>query len=350
MLFPGIVSTPCAATPLMMTTNSTFIGGFMTMSRFRFSLFAALLSTSALSHAADKLVLQTTWVAQAEQGGYYQALATGIYKKYGLEVEVRSGGPQLNNMTLLLANRADVIVSYDLQVLQGIERNFPLKAIAAPFQFDPQGIVTHGDVTSLDQLKGKTVLVSASGQASWWPWLKGKYQLQDGQARPYTFNMQPFLADKNTAQQAYATSEVQQIKEVQPDSKFYLFADYGYPAYGGILVTRDDLLQKEPEVMKRFVAASMEGWKSYLANPAAGNALIKKENPQMTDAILAFGVSQMKALHLIDGGDAAKQGLGVMTDKRWQATRDFMVNAGLLKASTDWQRAFSTQFVAAKAE
>lgn len=322
----------------------------MTMSRFHFSFFAALLTASAVTHAADKLVLQTTWVAQAEQGGYYQAVATGIYKKYGLDVEVRSGGPQLNNMTLLLANRADVIVSYDLQVLQGIERNFPLKAIAAPFQFDPQGIVTHGDVNSLEQLKGKTVLVSASGQASWWPWLKGKYQLQDGQARPYTFNMQPFLADKNTAQQAYATSEVQQIKEVQPDSKFYLFADYGYPAYGGILVTRDDLLQKNPQMMKRFVAASMEGWKSYLANPAAGNALIKKENPQMTDAILAFGVSQMKALHLIDGGDAAKQGLGVMTDKRWQATRDFMVSAGLLKPSTDWQSAFTTQFATPSAQ
>jgi NitT/TauT family transport system substrate-binding protein len=334
----------------MTTTNSTFIGGFMTMSRFHFSFFAALLTASAVTHAADKLVLQTTWVAQAEQGGYYQAVATGIYKKYGLDVEVRSGGPQLNNMTLLLANRADVIVSYDLQVLQGIERNFPLKAIAAPFQFDPQGIVTHGDVNSLEQLKGKTVLVSASGQASWWPWLKGKYQLQDGQARPYTFNMQPFLADKNTAQQAYATSEVQQIKEVQPDSKFYLFADYGYPAYGGILVTRDDLLQKNPQMMKRFVAASMEGWKSYLANPAAGNALIKKENPQMTDAILAFGVSQMKALHLIDGGDAAKQGLGVMTDKRWQATRDFMVSAGLLKPSTDWQSAFTTQFATPSAQ
>lgn len=322
----------------------------MTMSRFHFSFFAALLTASAVTHAADKLVLQTTWVAQAEQGGYYQAVATGIYKRYGLDVEVRSGGPQLNNMTLLLANRADVIVSYDLQVLQGIERNFPLKAIAAPFQFDPQGIVTHGDVNSLEQLKGKTVLVSASGQASWWPWLKGKYQLQDGQARPYTFNMQPFLADKNTAQQAYATSEVQQIKEVQPDSKFYLFADYGYPAYGGILVTRDDLLQKNPQMMKRFVAASMEGWKSYLANPAAGNALIKKENPQMTDTILAFGVSQMKALHLIDGGDAAKQGLGVMTDKRWQATRDFMVSAGLLKPSTDWQSAFTTQFATPSAQ
>ncbi|QGY31961.1 ABC transporter substrate-binding protein [Pantoea cypripedii] len=316
----------------------------MSMSSFRLSLFAALIGASSLAHAADKLVLQTTWVAQAEQGGYYQAVATGIYKKYGLDVEVRSGGPQLNNMTLLLANRADVIVSYDLQVLQGIQRHFPLKAIAAPFQFDPQGIITHGDVKDLAGLKGKTVLVSASGQASWWPWLKSKYQLSDGQVRPYTFNMQPFLADKNTAQQAYATSEVQQIKEVQPDSKFYLFANYGYPAYGGILVTRDDLLQQKPDVMKRFVEASMAGWKSYLADPTAGNALIKKENPQMTDAILAFGVSQMKTLHLIDGGDAAKQGLGVMTAQRWQTTRDFMVKAGLLDAATPWQKAFTTQF------
>lgn len=320
------------------------LGVTMSMSLFRLSLFTFSMSASALSHAADKLVLQTTWVAQAEQGGYYQAVATGIYKKYGLDVEVRSGGPQLNNMTLLLAKRADVIISYDLQVLQGIAKNFPLKAIAAPFQFDPQGIITHSDVDSLASLKGKTVLVSASGQASWWPWLKSKYQLSDAQVRPYTFNMQPFLADKNTAQQAYATSEVQQIKAVQPDSKFYLFADYGYPAYGGILVTRDDLLAEKPEVMKRFVAASMEGWKSYLSDPKPGNALIKKENPQMTDAVLAFGVGQLKTLHLIEGGDAAKQGIGAMTPARWQATRDFMVNAGLLNKSVNWQSAFTTQF------
>lgn len=316
----------------------------MSMSSVRFLVAAALMSASALSYAADKLVLQTTWVAQAEQGGYYQAVAAGIYKKYGLDVEVRSGGPQLNNMTLLLANRADVIVSYDLQVLKGVEQHFPLKAIAAPFQFDPQGILTHANVNSLDDLKGKTVLVSASGQASWWPWLKSQYRLEDSQVRPYTFNMQPFLADKNTAQQAYATSEVQQAKAAQPDSKFWLFAEHGYPAYGGILVTRTALLAEKPDVMKRFVEASMAGWQAYLNDPTLGNALIKKENPQMTDAVLAFGVAQMKALHLIDGGDAAQKGLGVMTDKRWQATRDFMVKAGLLDKQTDYKAAFTTQF------
>ena len=316
----------------------------MPASTVRLLSLTALLAASAAAHAADKIVLQTTWVAQAEQGGYYQSLATGIYKQYGLDVEVRAGGPQLNNMTLLLAKRADVIVSYDLQVLKGIEQKFPVRAIAAPFQFDPQGILTHGDVNSLADLRDKTVLVSASGQATWWPWLRARYHLSDSQVRPYTFNMQPFLMDKKSAQQAYATSEVQQAQGAAPDSKFWLFAEQGYPAYGGILVTRDDLLAQKPDVLRRFVEASMAGWKSYLADPAPGNALIKKANPQMTDAVLAFGVAQMKKLRLIEGGDAADKGIGVMTDARWRATRDFMVGAGLLSAQVDYAAAYTTRF------
>lgn len=310
-------------------------------------LALSAISTSMLANASDKIILQTTWVAQAEQGGYYQAVAQGIYKKYGLDVEVRSGGPQINNMTLLLAKRADVIINYDLQVLKSIEQGYPVKAIAAPFQFDPQGVITHGDVNSLAQLKGKTVLVSTSGQASWWPWLKAKYQLDDSQARPYTFNMQPFLAGKDVAQQAYATSEVLQAKKAEPSSKFFLFAKDGYPAYGGILVTRNDVLASKPDVMARFVKASMEGWKSYLENPALGNALIKKENPNMSDDIISFGIAQMKTLRLIDGGDAATLGLGAMTDQRWKATRDFMVSAKLLDAKTKWTDAYTTRFFAA---
>lgn len=315
------------------------------LGKSRWAVIAASLLFTSFAQANDKLVLQTTWYAQAEQGGYYQALAEGIYKKHGLDVTIKVGGPQINNMTLLLAKRADVIVNYDLQVLKGIESGFPIKAIAAPFQFDPQGLITHSDVKSLADLKGKTVLVSTSGQASWWPWLRGKYKLDNAQARPYTFNMQPFLAGKNVAQQAYATSEVFQAKKAEPSSKFFLFANDGYPAYGGILVTRNDLIQTKPDVMRRFVQASMEGWQSYLKNPAPGNAIIKKENPNMDDPLLAFALTQMKKLALIDGGDAKTMGIGVMTDARWKKTRDFMVQANLLNAKTDWKAAYTTQFV-----
>lgn len=318
------------------------------LGKSRLAVVAASLLFLTSAQANDKLVLQTTWYAQAEQGGYYQALAEGIYKKYGLDVTIKVGGPQINNMTLLLAKRADVIINYDLQVLKGIESGFPIKAIAAPFQVDPQGLITHADVKSLSDLKDKTILVSTSGQASWWPWLRGKYNLNIAQARPYTFNMQPFLADKNVTQQAYATSEVLQAKKAEPSSKFFLFAKDGYPAYGGILVTRNDLIQTKPEVLQRFVKASMEGWKSYLKNPAPGNALIKKENRNMDDALLAFGVAQMKSLGLIEGGDAKTMGIGVMTDARWSKTRDFMVQSKLLKPQTQWKSAYTLQFVKPK--
>lgn len=293
----------------------------------------------------DKIILTTSWNAQAEQGGYYQAAEMGIYKKYGLDVTINQGGPQINGMTLLLSKKADLIVNYDLQVLKAVEQGLPVKAIASSFQYDPQGMITHGDVNSLADLKDKTILVATSGQTSWWPWLKNKYNLNDAQTRPYTFNLQPFLADKNIAQQGFATSEVLSAKKADPNSKFFLFAKDGYPPYGGTLVTRDDVIAEKPDVLKRFVAATAEGWKSYMENPTPANAIIKKENPQMTDELLVFGLSQMKELHLIDGGDAASQGIGVMTETRWKATRDMMVKTGLLNEKTEWQKAFNLSFL-----
>lgn len=307
------------------------------------TLIAGAFSLSA--QADEKIALLTSWYAQAEQGGYYQALATGIYKRYGLDVSIQSGGPQINGMQLLLSKRADVIIGYDLQLLESVQRGFQAKAIAAPFQFDPQGLLTHASVTSLDGLKDKTILVSSSGQSTWWPWLKARYQLSDSQVRPYTFNIQPFVADGNVAQQAYVSSEVFQAQKAGVKSNFFLFSEHGYPPYGGILITRPELISSRKDAMAKFVKASMEGWVSYLHNPAAGNTLIKKDNPKMTDDLLAWGVEQIQAHHLIDGGDAATQGWGTMTEARWQKTRDFMVNAKLLNADTDWKQAYTTEFV-----
>lgn len=312
---------------------------------YRMLGIVALSGMSLTVQAEEKIVLLTSWYAQAEQGGYYQAQATGIYKKYGLDVDIQSGGPQVNGMQLLLSKRADVIIGYDLQLLEGIQRGFQAKAIAAPFQYDPQGLLTHADVTSLEGLKGKTILVSSSGQATWWPWLKGQYQLSDAQARPYTFNIQPFVADDNVAQQAYVSSEVFQVQKAGVKSNFFLFSEHGYPPYGGILIARPETIADRQAAMAKFVRASMEGWVSYLNNPAPGNALIKKDNPKMTDDLLAWGVMQIRQHHLIDGGDAATEGWGTMTETRWRKTRDFMVSANLLNADTDWKQAYTTEFV-----
>ncbi|CAH0204570.1 hypothetical protein SRABI89_01832 [Pseudomonas koreensis] len=194
------------------------------------ALVPAALIASPLALANDKVVLLTSWYAQAEQGGFYQALADGLYEKEGLDVTIRMGGPQVNGMQLLLNKQADFIVNYDLQILKSVEQGLPVVAVAAPFQGDPQGLLTHADVSGLDALQNKQVLVSTSGQQTWWPWLKEKYQLKDSQARPYTFNLQPFLANANTTQQAYASSELFQALKAGEKANFFPFCRRRLPA------------------------------------------------------------------------------------------------------------------------
>lgn len=304
-----------------------------------------LAASAALAHAADKVTFLTSWYAQAEHGGYYQAAATGIYKKYGLDVTIRMGGPQVNAVQLLAAGQADFIMGKDFQTLSGIEQGVPMVTVAAVFQKDPQGMVTHADVRSLADLKGKTILVASSGWTSWWPWAAQKYGLKKEQARPYTFNMQPFYADPNTAQQGFPGSEPYTARKAGQQVRFFLFADDGYPPYGNTIVALQKTVQDKPDVVRRFVKATLEGWKSYLANPAPGNALIKQDNPKMDDDLLAYSVKSMRELHFFDGGDAAKLGPGAMTDARWKATYDLMVSSGLLQPMADWQQAYTLQFV-----
>ena len=306
---------------------------------------AALALSATSSFAADKVVFLTSWYAQAEHGGFYQALAEGLYKKYGLDVTIRMGGPQVNGMQVLASGQADFLMGYDLQVLKSVEQGVPVTTVGASFQSDLQGMMTHEDVNSLADLKSRTVLVSTSGRTTWWPWLKTRYKLDESQSRVYTFNLQPFFADPKAAQQAYASSEVFSANKAGVKTRFFLFASDGYPPYGTTIVTMQKTVKEKPDVVARFVKASMEGWKHYLANPAAGNVLIKQENPGMKDDQLAWGVEKLKEYKLVDGGDAATQGIGVMTDARWQKTRDFMVETGLLKAGTNWKQAYTTQFV-----
>ncbi|MGH8668465.1 MAG: ABC transporter substrate-binding protein [Burkholderiales bacterium] len=311
----------------------------------RLWLLSSILLAVPLAHAQDKVIFLTSWYAQAEHGGFYQALATGLYKKHGLEVTLRMGGPQVNGMQLMMAGQADMHMGYDFQVLKGLESGLTPVTVAVSFQHDLQGLMTHPDVKSLGELKGKTILVATAGRTSWWPWIKEKYGYSEEQVRPYTFNLQPFFADKNVAQQAYLSSEPLQAEKAGVKANFFLFARDGFPPYGTTMVATHRMVKEKPDVVQRFVRASVEGWKSYMANPGPANALIKKDNPNMMDEQLEYAVRKLKEHQLLTSGDAAKLGIGVMTDARWKKTYDYMVSAGLLKPSVDYRQAFTLQFV-----
>lgn len=295
----------------------------------------------ARAQTPEKFVFITNWYAQAEHGGFYQALAEGIYRRHGLEVEVRMGGPQVNVMQLLLAGRADVVMGYDLQTIKAVEQGLPVVTIGATFQKDPAALIAHPDVREMADLKSRTLLIGQASETTFWPWLKARYGFTDAQKRPYAFSVQQFLVDGNIAQQGYATSEPYSIEKAGIKPRVFLLADLGYPPYAQTLVTTDKVLQERRDALTRFLRATAEGWKSYLANPVPGNALVRKANPEIEDALLAFSVDRMKRYSLVTGGEAATQGILSMTDARWKQTYDFMVDAGLARPGIDYRKAYS---------
>jgi NitT/TauT family transport system substrate-binding protein len=310
---------------------------------------ASLLALSAMgsAQAQEQFTYMTNWYAQAEHGGFYQAVATGIYKKLGLDVTIKMGGPQVNIMQIMAAGQTECVMgSSDLQMMQIRESGVPVVTVAAIFQKDPQVLIAHEDVKSFEQMKGKTILIAQSANRGYWPWVKAKFGLTDEQTRPYTFNIQPFVADKNVVQQGYLTSEPYAIQKAGVKANTLMFSDYGYPAYATTITCMDKTVKERAKAVAAFVRGSAEGWKSYLADPAPGNALIKKDNPNMTDDQLAYSVAKLKETGMVLGGDAAKLGVGVMTEVRLKASLDFLASAKLLDPSkVDLAAAFPTTFV-----
>ncbi len=289
------------------------------------------LAFAASAQAQEKITYMTNWYAQAEHGGFYQAVANGTYKKYGLDVTVKMGGPQVNIMQLMAAGQADCIMgSSDLQMMVARSGGLPVVTLAAVFQKDPQVLIAHEDVKRFEDMKGKTILIAPSARQGYWLWLKTKYGFEDAQTRPYTFNIQPFVADANTVQQGYLTSEPFAVQKAGVKANTFLFADHGWPSYATTISCMEDTVKKRGKAMEAFVRGTMEGWKSYLADPAPGNALIKKDNPNMTDEQLAYSVAKLKEMGIITGGDAGKAGLGTMTDARIRQSYAFLVENKLV--------------------
>ena len=303
-----------------------------------------------LAQALDKVSFGTNWVAEGEHGGFYQALADGTYRKYGLDVTIVPGGPNVNNRILLPVGKIDFFLSANtLQAFDAVEQNVPTIEVAALFQKDPQVLIVHPDeaIEKFTDLKKLTLFISREGVATYYQWLKADYGFTDAQVRPYTFNPQPFLANKRSAIQGYVTSEPFAIaKAANFTPKVFLLADQGFSAYSTLIETRRELVDKRPDLVQRFVDASTIGWYDYLyGDNRAANVLIKKQNPEMTDELLAYCIGAMKKYGIADSGDALTLGIGGMTEARMKDFFDKMVRAGVAKSSLDYRKGYTLQFV-----
>jgi NitT/TauT family transport system substrate-binding protein len=309
---------------------------------------ACLLPPAARAAPPDHVSFGLDWKAEAEYGGYYQAVATGIYARHGLDVTIREGGPQLNQTQLLLAGRLDFNLGGG-RALDFVRQDLPLVAIAAIFQKDPAVIIAHPGQgnDSFEALRGKPIMIGADTRVGWWRFLAAKFGYSDSQIRTYTFNLAPFLADKGAIQQGYLGSEPFSIQQATGEKPVVLLvADAGWLSYANLITTSRKLVDTNPDLVQRFIDASIEGWYSYLnGDPTPGNRLIKKANPEMTDALLAYGRQAMIEHGIVESGDALKLGIGAMTELRWHEFYNSMVKIGLEPTGLDWKKAFTTQFV-----
>ena len=296
-----------------------------------------------------KVTFGTNWFAEAEHGGFYQALATGLYKQHGLDVTIKMGGPQVNGTQLLMGGAIDFFMGYEADAIQAVQQEIPKVTVAAIFQKDPQILIAHpeANLKDLQDLKGKAIFVSSAADVSFWPFLRAKYGFTDTQKRPYNFSPAPFLADKASIQQGYLTSEPLAIKKAGGfDPTVFLLADYGYTPYSTTIECKQELVQKNPDLVQRFVDASIKGWYSYLqGDPTPGNALIKKANPEMTDEQMKYGIAKLNEYGIAISGDATAKGIGAMTDDRWKGFFDTMATQGVFKKETDFKKAYTLQFV-----
>ena len=330
--------------------NRVLLIGGVAMTALLLALWLSLRPPVAPHGDLTPVTFVTDWKAQAEHGGFYEALALGLYEKAGLDVTIMQGGPGINVPQMLAAGAIDLgMGSNSFIALNMAAAGAGAKAVMASFQKDPQVLITHprDDIHSIADMKGKPIMISDATISSFWAWLRARFGFDDRQIRKYTFNLAPFLVDNTAIQQGYLSSEPYLIeKQGGFTPQVFLLSDDGYAGYAAFVLAPDRLIEERPEIVQAFVNATIEGWIHYLYDdPAPGNVLIMRDNPEMTADVLAQAIDKMRSRGIVDSGDALTLGIGAMTDNRWQAFFDMMSGQHVYPKDLDYRAAYSLAFV-----
>ncbi len=313
-------------------------------------VLAALAASPLAAQELDKVSFGTNWFAQGGHGGWYQAVADGTMAKFGIELDIQSGGPQVNNRPMLPAGQLDFLMAGNLLLsFDNVRNEIPTVVVAAFFQKDPQILMAHKGAYKdfADLVNAPKVLVSRDGQISYWQWMVKEHGFTEEQVRPYSYNLAEFLTDKTIVQQGYGTSEPLYAAKEGAEPESFLLADYGWNTYSTTVEARTEMVEANPDLVQRFVDASIIGWYTYLYGDATlGNEAIIAANPEYTVELLNEEIEAMKALGIVDAGGALSKGIGAVSLDQVAAFYDLAVDAGILEAgSVDVAKVATDAFV-----
>jgi NitT/TauT family transport system substrate-binding protein len=313
-------------------------------------LGAALLATPAMAQPLTRITFGTDWRAQAEHGGWYLAAEEGLCRRYGLELTVRQGGPQINVVQQVAAGVVDYqLGSESFMPLNMAREGVPVLAVAALAQKTPRVLLSHRGVglDTLEQMRGRPIMISPSAREGFWLFLRARYGFTDDQIRPYTFNMAPFLADRNAIMQGFISSEPFKVRsEGNIEPNVILLSDHGFDSYSNLILTRGDRVARNRDQVQGFVNCSIEGWYRYLYHDRArADAAILRDNPEMTQETINNAVQVMRERGIADSGDSLELGLGAMTEARWRSFYELMASVNHYPRDMNWRAAFTLDFV-----
>jgi len=312
------------------------------------SLIAGIAFTG-VAVAADQVTLGTGWLPQAEFGGYYQALADGTYEKYGIELTIIPGGPQVNTSQLLAAGEFTFArIANSTEVFNLLTQDLPYVAVASIYQKDPQVLIAHSSqaITGLDAIGDRPVMMTNGSAITWWPYIRNKFGYSDEQIRPYQYGNAAFLAEETALTQGYATNDLHRMRREGYEVDDFPLSDYGYAPYSQLIVTSTALVEENPDLVQRFVNATIEGWKTYLhGDRSAADALMTEGNPDYAGQHVIDSIATIVDDEYVEGGDAKTLGIGTMSDARWEEFFKVITEAGAVPADVDYKKAYTLQFV-----
>ena len=306
-----------------------------------------LLSSGCKSKPASTgyfpVTLQTDWYPQPEMGGFYEAQLQGLYKAENLDVTIAPGGPYVVTEQQVSTGAAQFGMGTSDQVLVGVSRGLPLVAVAATMQQDPQGIMVHdaSPVHTFADLEGHTVAVKPG--SIWFQYLLHRYTLKNVREIPATFSVANFLQDPDYIQQAFVTSEPFFAQKAGAQVRTLLVNSTGYQPYRVIFTSRQ-FLADHPEIVQKFVRASLKGWQNYLDNPSLANLTLIKLNPALSPDWMHFSVDTLKEGHFIDGLNTPDSHLGHFTADRWATTYKQLEELKVTPHPIDPATAYTLQF------
>jgi NitT/TauT family transport system substrate-binding protein len=313
-------------------------------------LIFASLSVLGCRHSAGdggltKIVFQADWYPQPEHGGFYTALAKGYYRDEGLDMTILPGGPYISVEKQVSAGSAQFGMGSSDKVLESNAEGQTLVAVGATMQHDPQGIMVRKDspIHTFADLNGHSIAIKV-GESTWFEFVVKRFQLNNVHVVPSMMNVANFVADPQYIQQAFATSEPFFAHQAGVETRVLLVSDAGYSPYRVMYTTRE-YVQKHPEIVAKFVRASLKGWKDYLNDPTAAHGMIAKLNPALNAEWMQFTWQQLRDGHFVAGEDPSGAQLGQMDPKRWTTMYEQLVDLKVISKPFNPTIAYTLQFL-----